>query len=75
MILNECREEWERGFEEVGVFPSSTGGTYVILKYNEETYHLHSYYVVDDQWTCSIKVNGGSLEQCVRELSDAIKGE
>ena len=81
MILNDCREEWERGLEEVGMFPSSTGGTYVILCGTHKCepdgdvistgwYSLHRYFAVGNEWQCSVDVNGGDLEQCVRKLSE-----
>lgn len=82
MILNDCREEWERGLEEVGMFPSSTGGTCVILKYvriqslvqkseqKVERFSLHRYFAVGDEWQCSVDVNGGTCEQCVKKLSE-----
>ena len=77
MKLSELREQWEKGYHEVGVSIHNISDYKTIYVYlldpkamSQPDYSLHRYFTIAGKWNVSVDVSHGTLEDCVNYVSD-----
>jgi len=69
--LQEIRDEWEKGGEQVLCVVHNTDGyevVFVVMKF-KSGYDLMRYFVISDQWFVSSDITNGTLEECLAEVT------
>ncbi len=71
MNLQDRRDQWEKGAEEMLCVTHNVDGyktVLVVLNFDEE-YALHRYFKIGDDWSISIDISNSTLAKCLFDVT------
>lgn len=71
--LKECKEKWLPTNAEI-IAESESEDTYRVVTKKDKTYNLYRFFILDNEWVCSVDVGGlATAEDIIRYLFEASK--